>query len=919
MTSSTSTAQRELRAPRLYLVDGYSNIFRAYYAIRNLSNTAGEPTNAVFGFLQMLRKLLRDEQPEYLGIAMDVSHVTVRKERYEEYKANRKPMPEDLRPQIQWIRELVEAFRIPLLERPGYEADDVLGTLAQKAQKEGFEVVLVSPDKDLMQLVGDGVFLHHTGRDKLYDARGIEEDFGVPPGQVVDVLALMGDSSDNVPGVPGIGEKGAKKLILEHGDLESLLDAAESIRRKSYREGLTNHREAALLSKELVTIHRDLDLPLDAEALKLEEPDWDALLELCWKLDFQAVAREIETDRGAAAPPPASAEEPSSVDDLVERLETFGPHLAITRVSDPSGDDAALGLAVLDAGPASLGFGAAGPADTGSSEDPVDATPEAPAVPLWVDFRRDRFREVVLDALRHRVADPQASLIGHRLKETLRLLGDRQEIRCALNDIMLASYLVRSALRGHEFAAVAMDRLHRAPTAEAEAGFDKSAPPPIGDERLLAFVSERVSWVVEMAPGFARDLATSGLGEVYRRFEEPLVPVLLAMEEEGVLLDTDFLAAMSSELGQEIEAVADEIYGIAGERFNLGSPQQLGEVMFEKLGYPVLRKTRKTRSYSTDAETLEALAARGFDLPERLLRWRELSKLKSTYVDALPQLVDARHRVHTRFNQAVAATGRLSSAHPNLQNIPVRTELGQRIRKAFRAELGHLLVVADYSQIELRLLAHVAADPTMIAAFRRGDDIHSATAGAVLGIAPELVTVDQRRMAKTINFGIIYGMTAFGLSRQLGISKGEAQTFIDTYLERYPGVRDYTERTIDQALASGRVETLYGRVRELPDIRSRNWNLRENAKRMAINAPIQGTAADLLKEAMIAVDRRLRAELPQARLVLTVHDELMLEGPEDAVPELSELLETEMVGVASLDVPLVVDIASGPTWYDAKA
>ncbi|MEM9592693.1 MAG: DNA polymerase I [Acidobacteriota bacterium] len=880
---SQSSAER----PRVYLIDGYSNIFRAFYAIRGLSSSKGEPTNAVFGFLQILRKLLRDEEPSFLGIAMDVSSDTVRKEKFEDYKAHRRPMPEDLRPQIPWIRKVVEAYRIPLLEMPKYEADDVLGTLAAKGTAAGYDVVIVSPDKDLMQLVGDGVYLQHTVRDKLYDAQGVEDDFGVPPAQVVDVLALMGDASDNVPGVPGIGEKGAKTLISQYGTLETLLDSAEEIKRKSYREGLQRHRDKAELSKELVTIHRDLDVAFEPDSLRLEEPDWEALLEICWRLDFHGVAKEIEASRG------------SVVDELAPAREILDTADFETATADRSGD-----VSVAVVGEPVLGLALA----AGDGEDP-----------LWIDFRRDGLEAAALARLRSWVEDSEVRLVGHDLKEVLRLLGPRTTVGCRLLDTMLVSYVVRSALRSHDFDAVALDRLHHTPATLQEAGFGKGEVPMTGDDRLATYAAERVALPARMAEAMEKDLQEDELRSVYDRLEEPLVPVLATMEETGVLLDVPFLESMSEELAVEIDATEEEIYDIAGERFNINSPKQLGELMFVKLDYPVLRKTRKTKSFSTDAETLEELAARGFDLPERLLRYRELAKLKSTYVDALPALVADDGRVHTRFNQAVAATGRLSSAHPNLQNIPIRTELGQRIRKAFHAAEGQCLVVADYSQVELRILAHMADEEVMLESFRRGEDIHASTAGAVLGISPALVNPDQRRMAKVINFGIVYGMTAFGLARQLGVARKEAQTFIDTYMERYPGVHGYTEATLEEAFETGQVHTLYGRVRQLPDIRSRNWNLRENAKRMAINAPIQGTAADILKRAMIAVEDRLRREMPEARLLLTVHDELVLEGPEGSADALKALVREEMEGVAELKAPLVVDAGSGVTWYDAKA
>ncbi len=873
--------------PRLFLIDGYSNIFRAFYAIRGLSSSKGEPTNAVFGFIQMLRKLLKDDKPEYLGIAFDVSSDTVRKDSYSEYKANRAPMPDDLRSQIPWIRKAIEAYKIPLLELPKYEADDVLGTMAKKAVAAGYEVVLVSPDKDLMQLVGDGVFQYHTSRDKLYDPQLVEDDFGVPPHQVIDVLALMGDSSDNVPGVPGIGQKGAVKLVSEYGSVETLIERASEITARGYGKKLTEHQESARLSKELVTIHTDLDIEFDPQSLALEEPDYGALRELCWQLDLNSLAQELEASIGQTAKPAAPAGDLASDQAWQDLVDHLGSEIVVGVV----GTSQAVGVAILD----------------------------AKGEPWYADFRQAGLRAAVEASLVTWAGREDITLVGHDLKEVLRLLPPRVIVSCRLFDTMLASYLTRSALRSHELPAVVLERLHLSAITAAQAGFTRGEEPLAGDSKLLSFAAEQVDLPQRMKAALHQDLVDDQLVSVYETIEEPLVPILADIEESGIELDVIYLENMSDELAGEIASLEEKIYELAGERFNINSPRQLGTIMFEKLGLPVLRKTRKTKAYSTGAETLEELAARGFDLPEHLLRYRELTKLKSTYVDALPALLAADGRLHTRFNQAVAATGRLSSAHPNLQNIPIRTEQGNRIRKAFRAAEGRALVVADYSQIELRVLAHIADEEAMIKAFRAGEDIHASTAAAVFDVSPLLVNAEQRRMAKVINFGIIYGMSGWGLAQRLGIGKKDAERFIAAYMERYPGVSRYTEETLAEAQETRRVKTLYGRIRQLPDINSRNYSLRENAKRMAINARIQGTAADLMKLAMIAVDHRLRREMPDARLLLTVHDELVLEGPAETIEALGELTREEMEGVANLTVPLVVDLGKGETWYEAKA
>ncbi len=882
--------------PKLVLIDGFHNIFRAFYAIRNLSSSKGLPTNAVYGFVQMLKKVLRDEAPDFIGVALDISDKTVRSEKYAEYKANRAPMPEELVPQIPYVRRAIEAFRIPRLELDNYEADDVMGTLARKGAALGYEVVLVSADKDLLQLIGPHVTLLHTGRNKRYDAALVTADFGVPPHQVADVLALMGDAVDNVPGVPGIGEKGARQLVAEFGSVEALLERAADVPRKAYREGLLAHREQALLSKELVTIHTDLPIELHAESLQLDPPDVEALRALYTELEFFTLLAELDSSVDSTSVAPASGG--GSVLDLpalssVKEWEEFA-----------AGVEGGVAVALAEAeAPVALAIAVAQEGRRG-----------------WVDLRAPELRAAVVASLAGWFADASREIVGCDLKELLRL-APAAGARCsaALFDLMLVSYLGKASVHGHSLEEIALERTGVRIRSAKDAGFDKGVEPAVGDDRVAAWVGERLALVERFAPVLRQELGSGALFDLYRSIEAPLVPVLVGMEESGIRLDVDFLRLMAVDLGTEIAGLEAEIYRLAGERFNIQSPQQLGTILFEKLQLPAGKKTRKTKSYSTGAETLEELAAAGHELPQYLLRFRELAKLKSTYVDALPQMLGGDGRVHTRFQQAVAATGRLSSVNPNLQNIPIRTAVGMRIRKAFCAAPGFLLVAADYSQIELRVLAHIAGEQAMIEAFRSGEDIHRSTAATVLGISADLVTGEQRRAAKTINFGLIYGMSAYGLAQALGITTKEAEQFIAVYFARYAGVEGYMRETLAAAERDGRVETLYGRVRYLPDIQSRNWNLRENARRMAINARIQGTAADLMKLAMIAVDRRLRAAHPQSRLLLTVHDELVLESPSDEAAAVADLVRREMEGVAELAVPLVVETGVGPTWFDAKS
>ena len=894
--SESPTAPR----PKLVLIDGFHNIFRAFYAIRSLSNSKGVPTNAVYGFVQTLKKILRDEKPELIGVALDLSDQTFRTEKYADYKANRAPMPEELKPQIPLIRRAIEAFRIPRLELDNFEADDVMGTLAKKGAASGYAVMLVTADKDMMQLVGPHVTLFHTGRNKLYDEAGITADFGVPPAQVIDVLALMGDSVDNVPGVPGIGDKGAKQLIAEYGTVENLLENAEKLTRKAYREGLLNHREQALLSKDLVTIRCDLPVELDPEALRVDPPDVEALRALYAELEFSGLLEELNSSSTVAT---ASAR-PDVVD-----LPRLFPVKEWGELAAAVEEGAIVASAEFD-GLVALAV------SSGSLRG-------------WVDLRDEEMAAAVARSLAGWCARPAFELVGCDIKELLRLAsrsgGLGGDCASGFFDLMLASYLLKPTAHGHSLTEITLERLAEKLPEPKQYGFERVkeavVAPPVGDPLIGRWAAERLAATVRLEPQLRRELETSRGGsllKLYREIEAPLVPVLMRMEEAGIALDVPFLKEMSAELAVSLAELEGAIHEAAGEKFNIQSPSQLGLILFEKLGLAGGKRTKKTKSWSTDAGTLEDLAAQGHALPEKILRFRELAKLKSTYVDALPEVIGADGRLHTRYHQAVAATGRLSSQNPNLQNIPIRTEAGSRIRKAFRAAPGCLLVVADYSQIELRVLAHIAGERAMIEAFASGEDIHRSTAAAVLGIDPDLVSSEQRRAAKAINFGLIYGQGAFGLGRSLGIPTREAEQFIATYFARYSGVQSYMQETVAMAEREGCVVTLFGRIRHLPEITSSNWNLRENARRVAINARIQGTAADLLKLAMIAVDRRLRAEESGARLLLTVHDELVVEAPEGRAPAVARLVESEMRGVAELAVPLEADAAIGPTWFDAK-
>ncbi len=837
---------------RLLLVDGHSNLYRAHYAIRApLTAPDGTPTGAVYGFLRMLHRLLAELEPSHVGVAFDVSRVTFRTRLDERYKAHRKPMPPELEVQIPLVHEALEAMGIPRLELPDYEADDVMGTLARRAAEVPLEVVIATSDKDMLQLVRDPwIRVWHTRHERLLDEAGAEELFGVPPRQVPEVLALMGDPSDNVPGCKGIGEKGAKELIRRWGSVKALYEHLEELPPRA-RRALEAHREEVELSRRLVEIRTDLDLPLDLDALRRGGGDAARLAALYRRLGFDTLLRELElpSERAPAA------------------------------------------VATVDGAGA---LAAAGPGAVATVEG-------------WVAVATGG-RVTLLRAEPAAVAGTLAPRLGpewsvHGSKELLRALRDAGcEWSAAPRDTELEAYLLDP---GEPVDLESAARRHLA--ALPEPG---GAPPGAGPAARAAVLT------AALHAALAPRLEAEGLEPVYERIEAPLVPVLEAMERAGIAVDAEVLEELGRRLEASLAELEREIAAEAGTPFNVNSPQQLAEVLFERLGYPVLRRTSKTRRPSTNVEVLGELARRGYRLPALILEYREQAKLRSTYIEALLRLRGPDGRIHARFHQTVTSTGRLSSSDPNLQNIPVRTELGRQVRRAFVAAPGCRLVAADYSQIELRVLAHMSRDPGLLAAFRRGEDIHRATAAAVFGVRPGEVTPEQRRAAKTINFGLIYGMGAYSLSRELGVEPAEAQAFIDAYFARFPGVRAFLDAVLERARREGRVATMFGRIRRIANLDHPSQPVRAAAERMAINAPIQGTAADIIKLAMIELDRRLEGS--GVRLVLQVHDELLLEAPEAEVAAAVEEVRRAMEGVVELEAPLVVDIGTGPSWYDAK-
>ena len=862
--------------PTLYLVDAMSNIHRAYHAISRLSTTAGQPTNAVYGFVTMLKKMLREHQPDALAVAFDLPGKTLRHEAYEDYKANRPAMDADLASQIPIVRLACEAYGIPVLEMPGYEADDVIGSLAAQATRQGFDTVIVTADKDMLQLVGPHVRVYHTGRERFLDEAGVREFFGVPPAQVADVLALMGDSSDNIPGVPRVGEVTAKKWISQYGSLDTLLEKSAEIKGK-VGESLRENRETALLSRRLATIPTDLAVPFEPTALKLDPPDAAKLKALFTDLEFHSLAAEIEE------PGQTTAIESARLADSVPF--SFGSQSPVGVALLRHGDSAL--LAVSD----------------GTRVEIADLPAEGA-----------RQRLAALDR-------PGRSLAVGQAKPLDALLSpEGSGLRGEILDAGLMQYVLAPGVASSDFEVMAFQRLKERVTPDADVA-PGGRELPEGYEIAAAdrWLAERAAGAVTLCRELAVELsARPALQKIYQEIERPLTPVLVRMEQVGILIDVALLAQMSVRMEKDLRALEQNIWAEAGEEFNVQSPVKLGQILFEKLGYPSLKKTAKTKSASTGVEVLTDLAGRGYPLPRLVLEFREIAKLKGTYVDALPALADRAGRIHTTFAQTVAATGRLSSLDPNLQNIPIRTAAGREIRRAFVAPKDHLLVRADYSQIELRILAHISGDAALIEAFERGMDVHRATAAKVFGVAPDLVSDEMRVAAKRINFGLLYGMGAFSLAKDLGVQTSEAKTFIDAYFAQFPSVRGCLDGVLAQARATREVTTIFGRVRPIPDIAASNPNVRANAERMALNAPFQGTAADIIKIAMVRLDRALREQGFRARLLLQVHDELVLEAPAAEVARLADLVRETMEGAAQLKVRLSVEIGSGPDWLSAK-
>jgi DNA polymerase-1 len=869
-------------AERLFVVDGHSHLFRAYHAVGYLSTSRGVPTHAVLILSTMLWKLIREERPEYLGIAWDAPGATFRDAMFEQYKATRSAMPSDLVVQLPYVQRLFAALGTPVVEVPGYEADDVLGTIVEQAAGLDVEIVIVTGDKDLLQLVGPRVTVYsvagRTGERIVYDVARVRERWGVEPERIPDVLALMGDSIDNIPGVPGVGEKTAVKLVREFSTLDRLYENLSLVGGK-LRQTLAAHEKQARLSRELATVHRQAPLTFDLASFRRREPDWPKLRALWVELEFTRLLKELPpTVEAASAEAVVTLATDAALAEYLERLPA-GDRLAVDWLGDarpPAPAMRAVGLFHPAPGPAFVPIGA-GPAEESGGLAPAAVARRLAERPLAVHDAKP----LILWMLAHGVTAP------------------------AVEDTAVASYLLNPARSTYRLDDLCMEAFGECPpTVPAPAA---EAPPDLASRQ-----GARARWVERYGAHAMAQLEILALTPIYVDVERPLVPVLARMERAGIRVDVERLEAFAKELERDLENLTREIHRLAGEEFNIGSTRQLGHILFEKLKLPTIRRTKT--GYSTDADVLTELAL-GHELPAKILEYRNLAKLKSTYADALPALIDPRTgRIHTTFNQLVAATGRLSSSDPNLQNIPIRTELGRRIRAAFIPEEGWRFVAADYSQIELRILAHCSGEASIIDAFRRDEDIHTRTAAEVLRVPADAVTAEHRRVAKMINYALLYGVSAFGLAQGARISQAEADRYIREYYATHPRVRAFIDRTLEEGRERGYVTTCLGRRRYIPELRSGNPTVRAAAERMAMNAPIQGSSADMIKLAMVRIDAALRARGLETRMLLQVHDELVFESPPHEIAEVEPLIRESMETAMPLTVPIKVDIKTGTDW-----
>ena len=877
--------------PLLALVDGSNYLYRAYYGIPPLTNSKGFPTNAIYGFTTMLMKLLRDLSPDYVVVTFDLKGPTMRHGEFEDYKATRKPMPDDLIPQVPFVKDVIRGFSVCIMEKQGIEADDLIGTLTVRASKKGWRTAIISGDKDLMQLIDDSVTMVDTMKDKTYDATAVKEKFGVGPEKVVEILGLTGDTSDNIPGVPGIGPKTAKRLIEEYGSVEAVIENAEKLHNVKLRESFRQHAEQARLSRQLALIRKDIDIDFNWQDAARREPDKELLTRLFSEFEFSSLLQQIKTNTAKPVKECSVVADRAALNQCIAKLQGSS-EIACEIIWEKNPPQELIGLSMNSGG--ELFY-----IPLGHTNAHTQLTEKEVLVALAPVFTNTEIKKYVYD-----------------LKTALVSL-ENLEVKFG-DDLQLAAYLLNPARHSYNLDEIGWEYLHeRIPVPNDVAGGKGKTYPlalvPV--DRMAAYAGQRADAIMALAPALDKKLKEAGVISLYRDVEMPLLFTLAAMEKKGVLVDTALLQKMSEELEQLLSLSEEKIHRLAGEKFNINSPKQLQAILFEKLKLPKGKKTKE--GYSTDVDVLSDLA-RSHELPAEILAYRSLSKLKSTYVDALPALINPQTgRIHTSYNQTVAATGRLSSSNPNLQNIPIRTLEGKRIRQAFIAAPDCVLISADYSQIELRVLAHLSEDKTLLEAFASDEDIHTRTASDVFGVFPQMVSPDMRRQAKVINFGILYGMSAFGLAKELGVPQKIAQAYIDGYFARYQKVREYLDGILEGARRDGFVCTLLNRRRYLPELKSNVPAIRQFAERMAINAPIQGSAADLIKIAMVNIDRLLTKNNLSARLIMQVHDELVIEAPVKEKDEAMELVRREMEEVIKLKVPLKVEIATGKNWDEA--
>ncbi len=925
----------------VYLVDGSGYIFRAFHALPPMTRPDGTPVNAVFGFTNMLSKLVQDTEAEYMAVVFDTSRKTFRSEIYGDYKAHRPPPPDDLIPQFALIREATRAFNLPSIEMEGFEADDIIATYAKQAAEQGHEVTIVSSDKDLMQLVGENVRMMDPMKNRIVGPDEVRERFGVGPEKVIDVQALAGDSSDNVPGVPGIGVKTAAELINIYGDLDSLLARAGEIKQPKRRENLVNFADQARVSRELVTLRLDVPLEMKLEDLALHLPDAEILRAFLSEQGFQSTIAKLQLGaasgaafKNAAQAAPASSDSASAAPVTTPVETDYELVQTIDRLQDWVDDARTAGVVAVDTETTSLdsmraelvgvslsirggracyiplahvGAPPQGLLDLGGESGACDAPEQIPM-------------DQALGLLRPLLADRGVLKIGHNIKYDMEVLARYDVTVAPIDDTMILSYVLESGSHGHgldELSLLHFGHSNIKFSDVAGSGKKRIGFAEVPLDKALEYAAEDADMTARLHLALKPRLATEHMTVIYENIERALIPVLVQVEQAGIKVDAGELKALSDDFEKRGAILGEEIHKLAGHDFNIASPKQLGEVLFDEMGLSGGKKG-KAGAYSTDASVLEGLAAEGHDLPARVLDWRQLAKLRSTYTEALiNQINPDTGRVHTSYAQAIASTGRLSSTDPNLQNIPVRTEDGRKIRRAFIADKGNVLLSADYSQIELRLLAHVADIGSLKEAFLNGADIHARTASEVFGIPMEGMDGAVRNRAKAINFGIIYGISPFGLARQLGIPQGEAKQYIESYFQHYPGIRDYMEQTKEFARINGFVTTVFGRKCHVPGIQDKNPARRNFSERAAVNAPLQGAAADIIKLAMIQAPKALEKAGLTARMLLQVHDELVFEVPEAELEKTTELVSKVMSGAAHLSVPLVVDTGSGLNWADA--